>query len=246
LSDVLAGRVAIVTGGSRGVGYAIAYAYINAGAKVIVASRKAAAVADAVKQLDVIRGPGNVTGVTVDVTSNSAAAELVAAAKNTYGRVDILVNCAGAFIYKPLLDLTAAEWELSLATNMTAPFVLTQELGRYFVAQQSGGCIINITSVHGSIADANGAAQSASKFGLEGLTKAAAEALRPFDVRVNAIAPGAIARDSATVMGQGPRGKVTQLDVANFAVYLASDVAKTITGATIELFGVTRPTLTLA
>ncbi len=240
---VLNGRVAVITGGSRGVGYAIAHAFVAAGARVLVVSRKADAVRDAVSRL--CAAGEKARGLALDVNGPDAAQQLTAEANKAFGRVDILVNCAGVWVYKPLLDLTASDWATSLATNLTAPFVLTQAFGRAFVAQKAGGCIINITSVHGAIADANGAAQSASKFGLEGLTKAAAEALRPHDIRVNAIAPGAIEPDSPTAQGAGPRVRVTQGDVASLAVYLASDAARTITGSTIELFGVTRPALML-
>ncbi len=237
------GRVAVITGGSRGVGYAIANAFVGAGAKVLIVSRKADAVRDAANRL-CSRGE-KALGVALDVNGPDTASQVAAEAGRAFGRVDVLVNCAGVFVYKPFLDLTAADWASSLATNLTAPFALTQAFGRAFVAQKTGGCIINITSVHGAIADANGAAQSASKFGLEGLTKAAAEALRSHDIRVNAIAPGAIEPDSATTQGVGPRARVTQGDVASLAVYLASDAARTITGSTIELFGVTRPALML-
>lgn len=240
---MLSGRVAVITGGSRGVGYAIAHAFVAAGGRVLVASRTADAVQGAAGRL--CDKAERARGIAIDVNGPGAAERLTAEAQSAFGRIDILVNCAGIFVYKPLLDLSANDWATSLATNLTAPFLLTQAFGRAFVAQKSGGCIINITSVHGAIADANGAAQSASKFGLEGLTKAAAEALRPYDVRVNAIAPGAIAPDSATVQGTGPGVRVTQADVASLAVYLASDAARTITGSTIELFGVTRPALML-
>jgi len=240
MSSALEGRTAVITGGTRGVGYAIAHAFVSAGARVLVVSRKPEAVRDAAAKLG-----KNAHGVAMDVNSPDAAARLTAEAHKLLGPVDILVNCAGVFIYKPLLELSSNDWATSLATNLTAPFELIQAFGRSFVTQKSGGCIINITSVHGAIADANGAAQSASKFGLEGLTKAAAEAMRPYDVRVNAIAPGAIEPDSATEPGVGPRTRVTQADVASLAVYLASDAARTITGSTIELFGVTRPALML-
>ncbi len=225
------------------MGYAIAHAFIQAGARVLVVSRNADAVRDAVARL--CATGESAQGMALDVSSADAAQRLTASVDALFGRVDVLVNCAGVFVYKPLLELSAEDWATSIATNLTAPFVLTQAFGRAFVKQGSGGCIINITSVHGAIADANGAAQSASKFGLEGLTKAAAEALRPHNVRVNAIAPGAIEPNSPTTPGAGPGVRVTQADVAALAVYLASDAARTITGSTIELFGVTRPALML-
>lgn len=210
---------------------------------MLVVSRNADAVRDAVGRLSA--NGEFAQGMALDVASADAAQRLTESVDKLFGRVDILVNCAGVFVYKPLLDLTADDWATSLATNLTAPFVLTQAFGRQFVKQGEGGCIINITSVHGAIADANGAAQSASKFGLEGLTKAAAEALRAHNVRVNAIAPGAIEPNSAETPGSGPGVRVTQADVASLAVYLASDASRTITGSTIELFGVTRPALML-
>jgi NAD(P)-dependent dehydrogenase (short-subunit alcohol dehydrogenase family) len=108
------------------------------------------------------------------------------------------------------------------------------------IEQGRGGSIINITSIHGTVGDPNVVAHCASKFGLEGLTQASAEALREYDIRVNAIAPGAIEEDSGDRRGESPQRKVTQADVATLVVYLASDLGRSVTGATLQAFGSTR------
>lgn len=239
----ISGKVVVVSGGSTGLGFAISQTFAATGARVLVVSRRRERVDAAVKAIQ--EGGGTAAGLAIDVTTPGAAAEVVAAARRTFGRVDVLVNCAGVYIFKPFLELTEEDWQISLATHMSAPFRLTQAVARAFIEQGEGGVVINIASVHGAIGEAAVVAQSASKSGLIGLTKATAEALRDHDIRVNAIAPGAIEADSAARAGTSPRRRVTQADVASFAVYLASDNARTITGTTVELYGVTRPALAL-
>ncbi|HLU48466.1 MAG TPA: SDR family oxidoreductase, partial [Planctomycetota bacterium] len=153
--------------------------------------------------------------------------------------VDILVNAAGVFVWRKFLDVGAEEWHRTIDTNLSAPFFLTQEASRAMADQGRGGSIINITSIHGSIGDPHVVPHCAAKFGLVGLTKATAEALRAHHIRVNAIAPGAIEPDSASRRGETPNRKVTQADIATLVVYLASDLARTITGAVIDMYGST-------
>jgi NAD(P)-dependent dehydrogenase (short-subunit alcohol dehydrogenase family) len=176
----------------------------------------------------------------MDVTAPGAPARIVAEAVSRFGGLDILVNNAAVFYWKKLFELTADDWNLAVATNLTAPFFLTQEAAKVMIDQGRGGAIINITSIHGSVADANVAAQCATKFGLTGLTAATAEALREFEIRVNAVAPGSIEPNSADRRGSSLKSKVTQADVATLVAFLASDLARSVTGATIEALGSTR------
>jgi glucose 1-dehydrogenase/3-oxoacyl-[acyl-carrier protein] reductase len=154
--------------------------------------------------------------------------------------VDILVNCAGSFLWKPFLEMTGEEWQSVVDTNLSAAFHTTQSTARLLIDQERGGAIVNIASIHGSIADPNVVAQCASKAGLIGLTKATAEALRPFDIRVNAVSPGSIDPDSAHRRGESPRKRVTQADVASLVTYLVSDLSRSLTGVVIDAFGGTR------
>jgi NAD(P)-dependent dehydrogenase (short-subunit alcohol dehydrogenase family) len=234
-------KVAIVAGGSRDLGLAIAMALGTDGAKVLVVSRHDVRVREAAAK---VRECGTeAESFVTDVTAPSAAQGVVDAALKRFGRVDILVNNAGFFVWKPILDLLAEDWERTLATNLSAPFFLLQAAARVMAEQENGGSIVNVASVHSSMPDPNVVAQCASKYGLVGLTEAAAEALRDYNVRVNAVAPGSIEPGSALRRGEGPARKVTQADVASLVVYLASHLAASITGAVINVFGSTSRTI---
>jgi NAD(P)-dependent dehydrogenase (short-subunit alcohol dehydrogenase family) len=238
MKRLLEDKVAIVTGGGRELGFAIASGLAIDGAKVLVVSRSEERARQAVAA---IAGKGGVAAPCVeDVTLPAAAGRIVESAAARFGGLDILVNSAGVFVWKNFLDLASEDWDLTIATNLTAPFHLTREAARRMIDQGRGGSIINITSIHGALPEAQVVAQCASKFGLTGLTLATAEALREHDIRVNAIAPGSIEPETPEKRGDSPRRKVTQADVATLAVYLASDLARSITGATIQAYGNTR------
>jgi NAD(P)-dependent dehydrogenase (short-subunit alcohol dehydrogenase family) len=237
----LEGRVAIVTGAGRGLGLAMARGLAAEGARVIVTSRNAVTLANAVESLR--QDGAQAEGLQVQLTEQDAPARLVAAAQERFGRLDILVNNAATYVWKKLLDLSDTDWELALATNLTAPFRLIQASARYMVELGRGGSIINIGSIHGTVADGSAVAQNASKSGLEGLTRGAAEALRTHGIRVNTISPGEIIPDSYDRLSTTPADKVTQGDIAQIAVFLASDRSASLTGTTIEAFGLTRPAM---
>jgi len=175
-----------------------------------------------------------------DITEDGAASRIVDGCLGQFGGLDLLVNCAGAFVWQKFFDLSPDDWKRTVATNLTAPFFLMQEAARVMATQSRGGAIVNIASIHAEIGDPSVVPQCASKSGLVGLTRAAAEALREFHVRVNAIAPGAIESSSDDRRGESPLEKVTRADVATLAVYLCSDLARTITGSVIEMYGGTR------
>jgi len=238
MDRLLEDKVAIVTGGGRGLGLAISCALAADGAKVLVVSRSDDRGKAAVARIQERGGAAAVCPA--DITDPNAAAKIIAEAAARFGRLDLLVNNAGVFIWKKFLELTPEEWNRTIATNLSAPFHMTQAAARFLIDQGHGGCIINITSIHASVGDPNVAAQCASKFGLAGLTWAAAEAFREFDIRVNAIAPGNIEPDSPDKRGESPRRKVTQGDIATLVVFLASDLARSLTGVTLDAFGSTR------
>ena len=170
----------------------------------------------------------------------SAADQLVTRAIAEFGRLDIVVNNAGVFVWKPFLDLEVGDWSRTIDTNLSAACRLTQVAAKSMADQGTGGSIGNIASIHGLVGDGSVVPHCASKFGLIGLTKAAAEALRQHEIRVNAVAPGQIAPESASVRGTGPQDKVTQADIASMIVYLSSHLSKTVTGAVVEMNGATR------
>jgi len=238
MNRLLESKVAVVTGSSRGLGLAVARALSADGAKVLVVSRSGAAARKAATGIE--ERSGVATFWVGDLTEATAADSVIAHAVSSFGGVDILVNSAGLFVWKPFMEFSLEDWRRVLDTNLTAAFLLIRSAARVMIDQGRGGSVVNITSVHGSVGDPNVVAQCASKSGLVGLTRAAAEALRPFDIRVNAVSPGSIDPDSADRSGESPNARVTQADIATLVVYLSSDLARSITGSVIEAFGSTR------
>ncbi len=238
MAKLLDGKVAIVTGGGGGLGSAICQALAIDGAKIVVVGRdekKCEAALERVRSVD-----SEAVSCCVDLTQPESPDKVVAAATAAFGGIDILVNCAGVFVWKKMLDQTREDWDRTLGTNLSAPFFVTQSVARTMVEQERGGAILNITSIHGALGDASVVGHCASKFGLVGLTKAAAEALREHGIRVNAIAPGQIAPDSGDRRGASPQEPVTQCDIATLAVFLVSDLSRTLTGSVIDAWGNTR------
>jgi NAD(P)-dependent dehydrogenase (short-subunit alcohol dehydrogenase family) len=241
MERLLEDKVAIVTGGGKELGFAIASGLAMDGARVLIVSRSEERARGAVSKIR--DAGGRVEPHVDDITAPEAAQRIMEAAVQSFGGIDILVNSAGVFVWKKFLDLTVEDWDQTISTNLSAAFHLTQAAARAMIERGRGGSIINIASIHAFAVDPNVAAQCASKAGLVGLTRAAAEALRDHDIRVNAIAPGSIEPDSPARRGESPRMKVTQGDVASLAIYLASDLARSLTGATLEAYGNTRVTI---
>lgn len=241
MTNMLTGKVAVVTGGGQSLGLAIATAFAAEGCNVLLVGRNPLTLQHALPQFAGL--PGRAAVLRCDVTDLDASERIGAATDQHFGRWDALVNCAGTFVWKSLLDLSLEDWQSSLDTNLSAPFRLSQGLVRRLMATQQAGSIINIGSIHGLVGDANAVPQCASKFGLLGLTKALAEACREHNIRVNAINPGAIESDSPHRLSLTTDGRVTQADVAQLAVYLTSDQASFVTGAIVDAFGLTRPVI---
>jgi 3-oxoacyl-[acyl-carrier protein] reductase len=237
MAKLLDDKAAIVTGASQGLGLAIATALAVDGAKVLMVARDERNLAEAAAGVREIGGTAAIAAA--DITKGGAPQEIVERALAEFGRVDILVNNAGVFVWKQLFDLDSADWDRTIATNLSAPFHLLRAASKVMVEKGAGGSIVNIASIHGVVGDANVVPHCAAKFGLVGLTRAAADALREHGVRVNAIAPGSIAPGSADRWGAGPAQKVTQADIASLVVYLSSHFSRTVTGAVIEMYGST-------
>ena len=234
-------KVAIITGGGGGLGFAIAKAFVEEGAHVLLCNRKVETLAAAADKL--ARGSGKVETLALDLCAQESVFKLVDRAKKKFGRLDIVVNCAANFIWKPFLDLAKDDWQNTLDINLSAPFYLTQAAAKFLVEQGEGGSIINISTIHGLVGDGGVVPHCASKFGLLGLTQACAEALRKHQIRVNAVAPGAMQPNSAEESANELNDKITHFDVAQTVCFLASDASKNITGSTIEAFGKTRPVI---
>ncbi len=235
---VLEGETAIVTGGGRGIGRAICLALARAGATVAVAARSA----DEIERTKAeIEGEGGKAFVfATDVTSRAAVTELVARARDATGRIDVVVNNAGVFVWKALAKLEEAEWDRVLDTNLKASYLLVHAALPDLVASGRGR-ILNVSSIHGTVGDANVVAHCAAKFGLVGFTKALASELRGAGVTVNAICPGSTDNKARELLGKAHAApleeKLDAHDVAQAALFLVSPAAATITGAVLDVWG---------
>jgi len=240
----LADRVAIVTGGTQGIGFAIAQELLLAGARVVVASRKPDRVEAAIASLSQ-RYPERVAGEVANAGDPNAAERVAGAAVERFGRLDILVNNAATNPHNGLLvDITMAAALKTAQVNLAGPVVWTGAARRAGLG--GGGAVLNISSVGGLVSDPNIGFYNATKAGLVHLTRQLAYELGP-DVRVNALAPGLIKTELARVVWEAreehlasllPLGRLgTVEDVAMAARFLVSDRASWITGQTLVLDG---------
>ncbi len=198
-AEPLRSQVAVVTGAARGIGEAIANRLADMGATVVLTARDQARLAQAKTAIE--HGGGKAVVLPCDLTDERAVAALGEKVAKEHGRCDILVNNAGVgMLRKPLIDLPLEEWDQMMHTNLRAPYLMMRSLAPLMIAARSGH-IINISSLAGKNTLPDGAAYSASKWGLNGLTYSVAEELRQYNVRVSVIAPGSV----NTHFG-GPRG----------------------------------------
>lgn len=241
----LQGKVALITGGSRGIGAAVAQALATAGAAIAVCARNgeaAAATASAIAAHG-----GQALGVAADVSRAEDAERLVKACLERFGRLDILVNNAGITRDGLVLRMKDGDWSDVLAVNLNGAFYCARAALRAILKQKQSGRIINIGSVVGSMGNAGQANYVTSKAGLIGLTKALAREVAARGVTVNLVAPGFIETDMTTNLpdavketyrGQIPLGRFgTAADVAAAVAFLASDEAAYITGQVIHVNG---------
>jgi len=242
----LAGRVAAVTGGSSGIGRAIAEALAEAGARIVLIARNESALQSA---RDRIAGRGHgVHYVVCDLADRNAIDDCARSAGRPFGAADSVVNCAGINIRKPMLDLTSDDWDRTMRLNLDAPFFLSQRLVPAMIAR-GWGRIINIASLQSVRAFANSGAYGASKGGVMQLTRAQAEAWSAKGVTANAIAPGFFATPLTAPVASDPVkwqanaartfvGRNGELpDLAGTAIYLASRASDYVTGQTIFVDG---------
>jgi NAD(P)-dependent dehydrogenase (short-subunit alcohol dehydrogenase family) len=236
----LQGRVAIVTGAARGIGFAIAQRFAEEGAKVVVADLAEGAIHDAAAKL-----PGT-TPVVADVSLKADATRLIDTASTRHGRVDVLVNNAGITHAADFLDLEEADFDRVLRVNLKSMFLCGQAAARHMVASGTKGAIVNLSSVNAVLAIANQVPYVVSKGGINQLTRVMALALAPHGIRVNAIGPGTIATEMARqavlgdeasrrkILSRTPLGRLGEPEeVAAVAAFLASDDASYLTGQTI-------------
>jgi len=215
----LANAVALVTGGSRGIGRAIAARLAVLGASVAICGRDRAALEDSAAA--VAKSGGRVFSQVADVTRSADVSELVARTESTLGPISILVNNAGIGLFGPAHEKSEADWDRVLSTNLKSAFLVSRAVIPSMIRRGSGD-IINISSLAGRNAFVGGGLYCASKWGLQGLSACMAEDLRDFGIRVSIVAPGSVATEFS---GRGPKDAskvLTPEDVAHAVAMVAT------------------------
>ncbi len=240
----LEGRVAVVTGGSRGIGRAMCQGFALAGAKVVVASRKLEACESTVQEIR--NSGGDALAVATNTGDLAQLESLVSKTVDTYGGIDVLVNNAANALAFPFGDITPEGWEKSLNVNLRGPVFLIQYALPH-LEKSDAASVINISSAGAFLFSAYTHMYSAAKAGLLAYTRALAAELAPKKIRVNAIAPGTI--DTDMVRNNPPkvqemmakaalmRRAGTPDEIVGLALYLASDASSFVTGTTINIDG---------
>jgi 3-oxoacyl-[acyl-carrier protein] reductase len=243
----LAGKVAVVTGASKGIGAEIARQLAAAGAAVVVNYSSSKAGADKVVD-DISKAGGKAVAVQANVAEQADIQKLFTEAKKSYGRVDILVNNAGVYEFAPLEAITAEHFHRQYDLNVLGLLLATQEAAKHFGGE--GGCVVNISSVAATLASPNMAVYSGTKAAVDAITRSLAKELGPRKIRVNSINPGMVETEGTHTAGitesdmrqqieaSTPLGRIGQPgDIAPAVVFLASDDASWITGETLYISG---------
>jgi 3-oxoacyl-[acyl-carrier protein] reductase len=241
----LEGKVAIVTGGSRGIGAAIGARLAEDGAAVVVSGRDADRLERAVRGLEAQGGAA--LGIVADAASREDCERLVTTARQHFGRIDILVNNAGMTHDELLVRMKDEDWDRVMDVNLRSAFLMTRAVTKAMVRGKRGGRIINISSTAGAMGNAGQANYSAAKAGLIGFTKASARELAHWSILVNAVAPGLIETDMTANLPAAAREALlfqvplkrsgTAREVAEVVRFLAGDGATYITGQVFHVNG---------
>ena len=233
-AKILSGKAALITGGSRGIGRAVAAAYAQAGAEVFICGRDECGVAAALREI--AEAGGSIDGAAADVGNRADAERLVWAALERFGRVDVLVN--NASILGPrqdLADYPIGAWEEVLRINLTGIFLITRAVLPGMIARNAGS-IINVTSGVGRRGKARWGAYAVSKAGLEGFTQVLSDEVREAGIRVNCVNPSATRTRmrAAAYPAEDPQTLPTPEQVVPLFLYLASDASEDVTGQSLE------------
>ena len=241
---MLKGKTAVVTGGTRGIGFAIVKKYLENGANVVITGSRQETVEKALAQLP--EYAGRVMGLWPDLCSAEEVAGAFAAVKERFGSLDILVSNAGISSRTSLYDYTVEEFTKIMDINVKAVFICAQAAAR-IMKEQGGGVIINTSSMVSEYGQPSGCAYPTSKFAVNGLTRSLARELAKDQIRVNAVAPGVTRTDMvsalppelvARISAGIPLGRVGEPeDIANACLYLASDMGSYVTGDILHVDG---------
>jgi NAD(P)-dependent dehydrogenase (short-subunit alcohol dehydrogenase family) len=230
----LAGKAALVTGGSRGIGRAVAAAYAREGAKVLICGRDEEALRAAIEEIR--RSGGDIHGVAGDVGNQDDVERIVAAISDRYGAVDVLVNNASVLgPREPIANYSTASWQEVLRINLTGAFLMTRAVLPRMPAQK-GGSIINVTSGVGRQGKARWGAYAVSKAGLEALTQVLADEVAGQGIRVNCVNPAATrtAMRAQAYPAEDPLTLPAPEEIMPLFLYLASDDSAAITGQSLD------------
>lgn len=249
MAGKLAGKVAIVTGASKGIGAAIAVHLAEAGASVVVNYSSSKAGADRVVEQITARG-GQARAVQADVSKEADIVRLFDEAVKVFGKLDILVNNAGVYEFAPLEAVTTEHFHKQFNLNVLGLILATREAAKRFGT--AGGAVVNISSIVATVAPPNASVYSATKAAVDAITRSLAKELGPRKIRVNSINPGLVETEGTAAIGisssendfrrsteaRTPLGRIGQPgDIAPAALYLASDDASWITGETLYISG---------
>jgi 3-oxoacyl-[acyl-carrier protein] reductase/7-alpha-hydroxysteroid dehydrogenase len=245
----LKNKIAIVTGGTRGIGLAIVRAYLNEGAKVVLFGSRKESAEKAVAELKKENAKYEVEGMYPNLESYAEVESAINAVAKKYGRVDILVNNAGVSARESLYEYNPDDFDKVIKLNVNAVFYGVRAVAP-IMKSNGGGVIINTSSMVSIYGQAAGCAYPASKFAVNGLTKSLARELAPKNIRVNAVAPGITETDMVASLPKEmiepliktiPLGRIGKpRDVANAFLFLASDMASYITGEILQVDGAAR------
>lgn len=241
---MLKGKTAVVTGGTRGIGFAIAQKYLENGARVAIAGSRQETVEKALAQLAEYKD--RVMGIWPDLCSPEEVAAAFGSVRERFGSLDILANNAGISSRTSIYDYTLEEFSKIINVNLTAVFVCSQAAAR-LMKEQGGGTIINASSMVSEYGQPSGCGYPATKFAVNGLTKSLARELAKDQIRVNAVAPGVTKTDMVAALPKEMVERISAgiplghpgepVDVANAYLYLASDMASYVTGIVLHVDG---------
>lgn len=246
---MLKGKVAVVTGGTRGIGFEIVRKYLANGAKVVLFGSKQESVDKALQKLKEENSNWEVEGKFPKLTDAVEVEQAIAAVKEKFGRIDILVNNAGISQSTPLYNYTPEEFDKVIDLNVKAVFYAILPTAK-IMKEQGGGCIINTSSMVSISGQPAGVGYPASKFAVNGITISLARELGKDNIRVNAVAPGVTRTDMVAALPEAtvkaisariPLGRAGEPDeVANAFLYLASDMASYVTGEILSVDGASK------
>ena len=222
-------KVALITGGARGIGKAVALAYAREGARLAICARTESEINETVQEIQKLKADAK--GWPCDVSIEESVKDFVGAVIKEFGRIDVLVNNAGVMTRPvPITELEVKKWDYTIAVNLRGPFLVTKSVLPVMVKQKSGS-IINVSSMVGRGAYANFIAYATSKWGVEGFTQTLAAEARSSNIRVNSVEPGYVATKLTGYNGSEPES------VTDVFVYLASDEANGMTGKMLGASG---------